>query len=243
MEASSSARVVVSASLGIAERSYFSIAHIKAAARFARLSAALERAYDGNYTGEKPSEHQGYVMGAVVFSACFLEATVNEVFADADHNVRRLVEQLDPMIVSRLRSMWRLGVPRTAGYSIMEKFQVALALAGKPELEKGQRPYQDADLVVKLRNLLVHYEPEWITTAAHQVSGAVVEHRMEKLLKGKFPISPFSGAGNAFFPKKCLGHGCARWAVESSIAFADAFFKRFGVKPTYEHVRCQLETE
>ena len=36
-------------------------------------------------------------------------------------------------------------------------------------------------------------------------------------------------AFESFFPDRCLGYGCAKWAIVSARAFADEFYNRMGV--------------
>jgi hypothetical protein len=96
------------------------------------------------------------------------------------------------------------------------------------------------DCLIKLRNALVHYEPEWTINISD--TEKITVQKFEKILKGKFQLNPLTGEGNSFFPDKCLGHGCAEWAVKSSIMFADEFFLRMRLKPTYDHVRSCILT-
>jgi hypothetical protein len=65
-------------------------------------------------------------------------------------------------------------------------------------------------------------------------------HRFEKALHGKFTLNPIPGPGNPFYPDRCLGQGCAAWAVSSSVAFANEVFRRLTVKATFDHVRTEL---
>ena len=91
---------------------------------------------------------------------------------------------------------------------------------------KGENPYQDAFRLVRLRNALVHYKPEWDTS--------LNEHaKLESSLSGCFPESPFSHKNDAFFPKRCLGHGCAEWAVKNVITFMSNFQERLGVQDNF----------
>ena len=45
-------------------------------------------------------------------------------------------------------------------------------------MSSGENPYQNAALVVQLRNLLIHFKPQWQGDDAHS---------MEKKLRDKFP--------------------------------------------------------
>jgi hypothetical protein len=80
-----------------------------------------------------------------------------------------------------------------------------------------------------LRNALVHYKPEWDTDLENH-------KKIEDRLKSRFKINPFSHDNDAFFPKKCLGHGCAEWSVQSVIKFIQDFYNKMGFSPKWsEH--------
>jgi hypothetical protein len=40
-----------------------------------------------------------------------------------------------------------------------------------------------------------------------------------------------------------MSHGCAKWAVESSVKFVDDFCGRMGLTPVFDGVRRSLATE
>ena len=93
----------------------------------------------------------------------------------------------------------------------------------------------DTDNLRRLRNALVHYKPEWDTE--------LKEHRnLEDRLDGRFPLNPYAHSNYAFFPKKCLGHGCAAWAVETSVAFLEEFFDRMNLPQRLDAYRARLTT-
>ena len=105
-------------------------------------------------------------------------------------------------------------------------------------LESDHSLYQDAELLIALRNGLVHGRPEWHTPGQPFDD---VEKLGERLNEKQFSPSPFILAeGNAYFPDKCLSYGCAKWAVESSISFADGFYSRIGLIPKYDSMRSDL---
>lgn len=88
-----------------------------------------------------------------------------------------------------MTSLRKLGVPRTTRYSILEKFQIALALCGRAEFAKGKNPYPDVHLLIQLRNALVHYTPEWVTTVSESDPDEVTIQELEKKLKRKFSLN------------------------------------------------------
>lgn len=232
--------IKITDNLTLKSRTCYSISHIRSAALFSRLSADVEKTFDGKYSEELDIKQNAYVTGTVLAAVSFLEATINELFADVYDKIPDVVNQLEQMAIHQMSEMWKLEVPKTASFKILQKFQIALTLARKPLFDAGKSPYQDVDCLIKLRNALVHYEPEWTINISD--TEKITVQKFEKILKGKFQLNPLTGEGNSFFPDKCLGHGCAEWAVKSSIMFADEFFLRMRLKPTYDHVRSCILT-
>jgi hypothetical protein len=223
---------------GWTPRFYFSHYHIQAAALFARRSSQLEKEHRGQnvVTSEVFTEHRACVTGAILSAVSFLEAEINEIFADAADDQREHIYQLGNVIFL-LGRLWALGVPRTASYPILDKYQIALTLADRQEFDRGAVPFQDVRLLVRLRNALVHYEPEYTARDASS------SKRLEQNLRGRFPLNPLTGSRTPFFPELCMSHGCAKWVVESSVKFVDDFCGRMGLTPVFDGVRPSLATE
>src|SRR3546814_9894743 len=97
-------------------------------------------------------------VSSVIVSTAFLEATINELFSDcADaHSTERIAALQTKHLMGRL---WEKGIPRTAAYPILDKYEIALELNDKSPIDSGTNPYQDVKLLVELRNALIHYEP------------------------------------------------------------------------------------
>lgn len=232
----------VKKSISIASRMYFSIQHIQSAALFARHAYSIEKNYNGVFSDELFSEHRAYVTGSILSSVFFLEAAINELFADTVETNSEIVKKLNPATIQLMAEMWKLDVPRAANFKILQKYQIALTLTQKQIFDAGAPPYQDVNLLVKLRNDLVHYEPEWVKNPSSDDFGPDDIHRYEKMLGGKFIANPLTGQDNPFYPDKCLGHGCAEWGVNSSVKFTDDFFSRVSLLSSYDHVRDRFNT-
>lgn len=226
-------------SVGAEHRNYFSTHHIQAAAYFTRQAKAIETERAGST--EFSPEHRSYAMAAVFFAVSFLEAGVNELFADASDGQKERLAGLPEDTIILMAEMWHQGIPRTARYPVLEKYAIALSLARRPALNRGQAPWQPAQALVQLRNALVHYEPESIE--ADSTKQPDEAHPLERTLKGLFAPNPLTSAGNPFYPDKVLGHGCAAWAVRSATGFADAFAKLLGSVAPHDHVRTNLGTD
>lgn len=209
-----------SVSVSISMRKYLSGYHIYAACLFAGAARDLEAS--GQSVEEVERQHKANVVSALIATVAFLEAGINELFCDAAENLGEL-QPIGDEVVRCMGRVWRLGVPRTAAYSVLEKFEIALSLAGKPELDRGRKPTQDVVDIVKLRNALIHYEPEWIT-------GDAEPHGMEKRFRGRFTTNQlFLGIANPFYPDHCLGFGCCKWAIESALDFYKEFWATLGL--------------
>jgi len=112
--------------------------------------------------------------------------------------------------------------------STLDKYQYLLLLNGQSLFDRGMNPFQDISLVIKLRNVLVHFEPEIIGAEENK-------QKLEKLLEGKFEQCPFySNPSYLFFPHRCLSHGCAKWVVISCIYFVNDFYKKIGLDKQYK---------
>lgn len=137
-----------------------------------------------------------------------------------DNNINALVGLSDSSI-SALAAIW----DRTELESgkILEKYQPGLSVSEKQVFDKGALPYQDIDNLIKLRNALVHYRPEWDDEAkAHR--------KLQSRLRSKFPLNPFVQESSLWFPHQCLGAGCAQWAVNASKELMFEFCSRMGIR-------------
>lgn len=238
---------MANSSFSFKQRAVFASQHIVSAAFFTRSCATLE----ANYTGQPPStipsqiidEQKAYVMAAVFATISFLEASINELFSDAaelkaNELAGTLLEQIDPNIRELMADMWRQGIPRTAKYSVLEKYDIALTLARK-QLLKGRKPHEEVSLVIILRNALTHFEPAWTMEFMsspvlgkpnpfyYEVYKGTSSGRIKNLEK-QFS-NPLVLNAEPFFPNRCLCHKCAKWAVKSCLDFAKAFYENMGI--------------
>lgn len=224
----------------VSVRTSYSSDHIRSAVIFARKSAEIEAAFDFGHR----NENGAFVMASIFAATAFLETTINELFADAAEDGETDIKKADSDVAALMANLWTLDVPRTASFSILKKYQIALALAKKESFSAGTSIYQNVDLVITLRNYLIHAEPENITwfTVGKIEPHKPTSRKLAEGLKGKFPVNKLmEGFGNPFFPDKCLGHGCAKWAIESCVTFTDEFFSKMGLKAPYDAFRNDLQ--
>ncbi len=213
---------------------YLSLQHICSAAFFSRTAARIEKDYDNNLTDDVKIEYKAVVISSIFSAVSFLESTINEFFWKSSESPQEMEKSIGKDNVQLLSRLWNLKIPRTARYSILEKYEIALGILGKKPFDKDRSPYQDVALLIKIRNSLIHFEPEWVKDEEKQ--------KMEKMLSSRFSDSPLVEKTSLYFPHRCLGHGCSEWAVNNSIKFSDEFCKNIGITPICETVRSKLKT-
>lgn len=207
-------------------RHYFSSYLLWTAQHLSELAGEIERHHQGQSRFDV--EHRAYVLGSVQAAQGFLEGMVNELFQDAHdgHGTTGdgYLAPLSRQAQERMRLVWE-----STGQGFLaplEKYQVLLASVGLARLDTGAQPFQDAAILVKLRNALVHYRPE--SVAADDA------HLLERQLRSRFPENRLmEESGNPWWPSHCLGYGCAEWAHRTAKALADRVVDQIGVRPNY----------
>ncbi|AJS58980.1 hypothetical protein [Paenibacillus sp. IHBB 10380] len=202
----------------------FSFNHIQAAVLFARNALQVEKNKDNDNYIVARIQYESYITGALLCTVGFLEATINELFSNIKDENYKNAKSLKPKKRELINSMWELGIPRTAKYSILDKYQIALTLADKNLFKKGVSPYQDIYLLIQVRNAITHYEPEWVTTDS-EFPEKITEQALQKKLKNKFSLNPFANSADPFFPDKCLSYDFIKWGINSSINLTNLFFE------------------
>lgn len=195
--------------------------HMQEAIHLAKLSKDCEISNAGKTfsDGEFFNHHRAYVVGSILTSVASVEARINEFYLDATDNLLGAI--LDSNQQDLLAELWKpLDEKRI---QLLQKYQIALSAIEKSKFDTSRSPYQDVKLLIDLRNMLVHFKPEWDNDQKKH-------KKIEDKLRGLFELNPFWPTENTiFFPFKCLSHGCANWAVSSSMKFILEFFTLTGL--------------
>jgi hypothetical protein len=214
------------AEIKLRQKSAFAVQHLMAAARFAKMCGKVELEHAGESLGNFYNEEIAFVSAAVLLSVASLESNINEFLSEPEKLFLQLNPEAHSVVVGLLEKE-----------SILEKYNKVLALRGLEAFDKGSEPYQSVDILIKLRNALVHFKPEW-----HDEQKEHLE--LGKQLRGKFALNPFiREETGVLFPQRCMSYGCAKWAVESSLAFMKAFCERMGFAFRFEKFKGHLATE
>jgi hypothetical protein len=191
---------------------------LEASAIFVRRTRAIEAMPDP-VDDVIRSEHRGLIAAVIIQCAAALETQANEVCVygpgahlgsnGTDRNAQQFLYPLAGLIDDA---------------QAPERFNLILHLLGKSTLGTGAQPFQDAALVVRLRNEIVHYKSHW----GEEMKSAKLFGAL-KALKHQ-PPPWFTHPSVNFFPHRCLSADCGAWALKSTVAFLNAFYAALGIQ-------------
>lgn len=203
---------------------------LMAAAMQARAAAEIESRDVAQVTEDDKVAHRGYVIGAIMQATAALECEVWEVmmYGPGHHLGSNGID-------CEARDFLNPVAETIDGESVLERYRLVLHFLRKKQLDPGARAWQDASLVVRLRNELVHYKSRW---------GEELERsKLLRALQDKNHQKPpfIQGSAN-FFPYECLSAACASWGVQSIVAFFDAFYANLGFPDRLNPYRARLRS-
>ena len=211
--------------IGLRTKSAFAVQHLMAAARFSRMCGKIELENIGNPLGAFFDEQTSYVSATVMLSVASMESNINEYFSDVENNFPELSEETRSVAFELIEKK-----------SILEKYQYALTFKNREKISTSDQPFQNVSALIKLRNALVHFKPEW-----HDEQK---EHKkLEQQLQGKFSINPAIEESGVFFPQQCISYGCTQWAVHTSLNFMKEFSSISGLIFRFEQFQDRLNPE
>ena len=190
--------------------------HIISAHHFAQSAEAIEDS-DGDLPQAEKWRYRAYVTAAVLSSVAYLSASINELYLE----VRKLSQPGEPHVRRELDLLVEAW-PRISRVQVLQRYQLALAVADADQYNPNRVPFCDADNLIRLRDALISYDADWVDEKGKQQT---LEARLQK----KFSPSPLVSSKRPWFPDQCLGAGCAKWAVETVQVFTNDFYRRMAL--------------
>ena len=198
-------------------KSNFAVQHLMAAARFSLQCGEIQKEHAGEPLGNFYNDQIACTSATVMLCVASLESNINEYLTDPETLFPKLTKDQAVQFVELL-----------GGQSILEKYDRTLAIKECDSFSKGERPYQDIDALISLRNEFVHFHPEW-----HDEQ--IRHEKLGNILKYKFKLSPFiTEETGVMFPQRIVSHGCTIWAVTSTLEFSKQFELRIGIPGKFE---------
>ena len=218
----------------ISMRYYFSTEALVSTYTNANLSFKIISDNNNLENSEVDIKYTSSVLNTIITSVIFMEATINEFFLDttqAENDSLLNINSLEDSSITKIQNFFEIDDKILERESILKKYNLALFILGKQNFNTGQEPYQSAQLLIEFRNYLTHYKIKSIDVQQEYTS------KLEKKLRCKFCLHPLSKLPDQSyyypFPRNHLSHCCARWAIESSRKFVEAFFNKINLEPVY----------
>ena len=193
----------------------FTAQFLRGGAIFARRAREIDASE--NVSEELRSEHVACVVGAVTQAAAALETEIYEVLIHGPGH------HLGSNGIDMTARDFLLPLAATIdGEPTLRRYELVLHLLHKPAIDRGAQPHQGADLLISLRNELIHYKSKW----GEQMDRANIFKRLQEL---KFDKPTFMSSQTNFFPHRCLNASLASWSVTTGVDFINAFYKNLSV--------------
>lgn len=203
-------------------RTNLALHHLLAAGRCAARVTIVENDNHGNTLGPFWDEILQDSLGVATLTVAALEGYANEIWFE-NEPVASDINQVAARSISEL-------IDRE---SILRKYSLALAFNAGKNLDQGTQPVQDVDALIRLRNEVVHFRPEWL--------GEQEKHeKLSRQLSGKFRPSQFF-QNEPLFPRAWATASFVSWAVRSTVNFIDFFYEEAGLHNPLQKFRPRLE--
>jgi len=160
---------------------------------------------------ERAPNHDALV--AIVFAASTLEAWMSQAISSA-----RRFTQAHPKVEFFAELLGQLD-SRDFASSLKTKYYIAHWIVAGKKPDKGTEPYQSFNLLVDLRNALVHFKPDK-PNPKKKIDKILVQLRNKGLLSGSLPSDPRTLW--VFYVSNPL---VATWACNSAAAMIQHFEK------------------
>lgn len=191
-------------------RMNLAIHHLFAACRLAARVGEIERANASAPFGEFWEEIFQNSLGVAMMTVACMECYANELFFE--NSVLESV--LTPVAAATVADL-------VDKQSILRKYSTALAIRTGSELEFGIVPVENAHALIRLRNRVVHFYPEWF--------GEQGKHKeLSKVLQDKFKTSGFL-ASEPVFPRAWASNDFCVWALRTTVTFLKHFYAQAGL--------------
>lgn len=225
-------------------RDCFSVKYIQSAALLCRLGWEIESGYaaTGTLSAEERLRHEAFVLSALFSTVAFLESAINELWSDAADDAFFFGDEKREALLHAVGEKWNNEnyFDRTP---LPAKYQKVLEIGNRPLFPDDDPDFSGIKDLIAIRNYLMHYRREWVTIPSDPADGVPAEthaEKFERLFRHRFAENPFVPKNLPFFPDRCLGHGCAEWAVTTSLSFTDRFFRALSLPAPYEGIRDEL---
>ena len=201
-------------------RANLALQHLFAACRFSARVGQVEAENAGQPFGSFWDEILQHSLGVAALTVAALESYANEMYFEG--------AVLKPGLNSAAAELAEVVDKE----GILRKYAIALSIAAGKRLNMGIASTQNADALIRLRNAVLHFRPEWFDEQDKH-------DKLSKVLHHKFKPSPFL-PNEPIFPRAWASHSFTVWALQSTVAFIEHFHSEAGLPSAIEPARAHL---
>lgn len=186
-------------------RMNLSLHHLWAACRFATRVREIESANAGKPFADFWDEIFQYSLGVATLTTAALESYANELYFEGS----AIAPVLNPAAAEECLDL-------VDNQPVLRKYSLVLTFRAQKRLDSGSTQVQNVDALIRLRNAVVHFRPEWFGTQDQH-------EKLSRRLQYRFEGSPFL-PGESLFPRAWASHSFAEWAIRSAVSYLDYFY-------------------
>jgi hypothetical protein len=207
--------------------------HIACAWICTKKCIEIERTYqiDKNNEDNPFGEDLTFVCCALVTSVTYLESFINEFFNNCENDADsfKVITKEKNELLKKYRKTKEKCQQKEKYSKILCKYQAAYRIINEIGIDESSEQFKDVDDLIHLRNSIVHDPSKLQHTHNFVINDDSYGFNH---LEGKFPKNVFNeNIEKPFFPYQCLGAGCAKWAIQTSIEFTEFFCSGINLKP------------
>jgi hypothetical protein len=191
-------------------RANFAAHHLRAAAQAARS------AYDIEQSGAVKTLGPGFDQTvSIVMAGAALEANANELIQD-------ILDGPTTISLTAARKMLLKELKEERSGNALDRYRSLVMLLDRIP-DEGRQPWQDTTTLVSFRNYFLHFKPVW------DPGDGSHERKLAAALKSKFDLArPYKNV-QFMFPHALLTYECAKWSVQTILAFSKSISDILGV--------------
>jgi hypothetical protein len=222
LEVQSTTQQQTTASAEIRTRTNLSLHHLLGACRSTRRIGEIEQEYKNRELGNFWDEIFQHALSVATLSVAAIESYANELYFEGEI-IATAMNSTAAAVISELID----------DKKILDKYRFALAIRAEKKLDTGQGAAQSVDSLIKLRNAVVHFRPEWFgdENGEHQ--------KLSRMLNSKFNSSPYF-PNESIFPRAWASHSFCCWAIRSTVRFLDDFSRDANIPNQLDQFRDRL---
>lgn len=204
-------------------RTNLALHHLFAACRFSARIGQIEAENIGQPFGAFWEEILQNSLGVATLTVAALESYANEMYFEG----AILMPSLNHVAAVDFAAI-------VDKETILKKYAMALSILTGKRLDMGIAATQNADTLIRLRNAVVHFRPEWFDEQGKH-------EKLSKVLQNRFTPSAFL-QNESVFPRAWASHSFTVWAIKSTVQFIDHFYAELGRPSPIDQFRGQLST-